>query len=165
MGAEFETCLDAGCGTGLAGPLLHRAGRRLIGVDLSSRMLAKAAEREVYAELVQAEIHDYLENSSQTFDLILAADALIYTGDLGAFMTGAARCLNADGLLAFSIETTDVADFNLLPSGRFAHRPDYIRAITSGLFTIEKAIETQIRLDALGPAMGMMLILRKQRRQ
>jgi predicted TPR repeat methyltransferase len=35
--------LDAGCGTGLCGLLLRPYARNLVGVDLSSKMLKKAA--------------------------------------------------------------------------------------------------------------------------
>ena len=37
--------LDAGCGTGLCGPLIAPHARRLVGVDLSGQMLAHARER------------------------------------------------------------------------------------------------------------------------
>ena len=42
--------LDAGCGTGLCGPLLKPFAGRLDGVDLSPRMLAKAAAIHYTAE-------------------------------------------------------------------------------------------------------------------
>ena len=45
--------LDAGCGTGLCGPLIAPYARRLVGVDLSARMLAQAHARKVYDELVK----------------------------------------------------------------------------------------------------------------
>ena len=38
--------LDAGCGTGLCGPLVAPYARRLVGVDLSARMLAQAEATE-----------------------------------------------------------------------------------------------------------------------
>jgi predicted TPR repeat methyltransferase len=44
--------LDAGCGTGLCGPLLAPYAARLIGVDLSAAMLDKARGRDAYHELV-----------------------------------------------------------------------------------------------------------------
>ena len=45
--------LDAGCGTGLCGPLIAPYARRLVGVDLSARMLAQAQAKNVYDELVR----------------------------------------------------------------------------------------------------------------
>ena len=41
--AKALDVLDAGCGTGLCGPLVAPYARRLTGVDLSARMLAQAA--------------------------------------------------------------------------------------------------------------------------
>ncbi len=42
-GALGGRMLDLGCGTGAAGALLRPAATRLVGVDLSANMLAKAA--------------------------------------------------------------------------------------------------------------------------
>ena len=49
--------LDAGCGTGLCGPLLRPYARRLVGVDLSTGMLAQARGRGVYEDLVSRRAH------------------------------------------------------------------------------------------------------------
>ena len=46
--------LDAGCGTGLCGPLIAPYARRLTGVDLSGGMLSQAKEKNIYDELLQA---------------------------------------------------------------------------------------------------------------
>ena len=40
--------LDAGCGTGLCGPLVAPYARRLTGVDLSEGMLAHAKQKHIY---------------------------------------------------------------------------------------------------------------------
>ena len=55
--------LDAGCGTGLCGPLLAPYARRLDGVDLSNGMLARAQERKVYDGLVKDELTEYLRGA------------------------------------------------------------------------------------------------------
>ncbi len=52
--------LDAGCGTGLCATHLARRADRLDGVDLSEKMLRRAAERELYDQLVKAELTEYL---------------------------------------------------------------------------------------------------------
>ena len=74
--------LDAGCGTGLCGPLVAPYARRLTGVDLSAGMLAQAKEKNVYDELVKGELTEYLRDSSAAFDLIVSADTLVYFGGL-----------------------------------------------------------------------------------
>src|SRR6185436_3305072 len=58
--------LDAGCGTGLCGTLVGPYARRLVGVDLSGRMLDQAQARNVYDELVKGELTAYLENAPES---------------------------------------------------------------------------------------------------
>ena len=74
--------LDAGCGTGLCGPLLRPYARKLVGVDLSSKMLTKAAGRKTYDDLVKYELTEFLSHQSEAFDVIASADTLCYFGDL-----------------------------------------------------------------------------------
>jgi len=68
--------LDAGCGTGLCGALVAPFARRLVGVDLSQGMLARAKEKNVYHALIKVELTDYLRDNSEGFDLIVSADTL-----------------------------------------------------------------------------------------
>ena len=74
--------LDAGCGTGLCGPLVAPYARRLTGVDLSAGMLAQAKEKNVYDALMKGELTEYLRDSREAFDLIVSADTLVYFGGL-----------------------------------------------------------------------------------
>src|SRR4029453_12822471 len=60
---RFERVLDLGCGTGLCGRLLKPIADRLDGVDLSANMLEKAAKRGIYADLVHADIGEYLHRT------------------------------------------------------------------------------------------------------
>src|SRR4030095_9669852 len=82
--------LDAGCGTGLCGPLVAPYARRLVGVDLSNGMLAHAKEKNVYDVLTQAELTEYLRDNREAFDLIVSADTLVYFGDLAGVLRAAA---------------------------------------------------------------------------
>ncbi len=160
-GISFQSCLDLGCGTGLMAQLIHQPGRLITGVDLSSGMLAKAAERKVYTTLIQSEIHRYFETVTQTFDAIIAADVLVYIGDLQALMAGAAKCLSSGGHLIVSVETTQKADFEILPSGRFAHRLEYLQRLSGDQFSLERIIPTNIRRDAIGFANGAIVFMRR----
>ena len=156
------TILDIGCGTGLAGALLARSGRVLVGVDLSPRMLDKARQIGCYESLVEAEVVAFLATNTTTHDLVIAADVLIYFGDLRQIFEGVARALKPGGLWALSIETTDGIDISHLTSGRFAHGLDYVRreAARAG-FVILANERTRIRLDAGTPAHGALLLLSK----
>ena len=161
-GRRFRHILDLGCGTGLAAPLLAPLGDRLTGVDISPGMLARAAERGLYDNLVEADVAAYLATVPGTFDLILAADLLIYIGDLEVLMVEAAAALQPGGLFAFSIETTDESDYRLLPSGRFAHHPGYIERMTARDFIPCQTQAARIRLEANKPVPGMLFLLQRR---
>src|SRR5690348_9789278 len=100
--------LDAGCGTGLCGPLIRPHARRLDGVDLSSGMLEKARLRGGYDELVAAELTAYLKEHPQTWDVVLSADTLVYFGDLAEVLAATHAALRPGGRLAFTLEAMDV---------------------------------------------------------
>jgi len=159
--AQPARILDLGCGTGLAGPLLKAPGRILTGVDLSTRMLEKAAARDVYDQLVTSEAIAFLAQREQPFDLIFAADFLVYVGDLSAFVHHTARLLGQGGLLALTIETTDAQTYRLLPSGRFAHRPGYIEELARGAFILRRQEATTIRLEANRPVDGALMLFER----
>jgi SAM-dependent methyltransferase len=48
--------LDAGCGTGLSGPMVRALGYEVEGLDLSAEMLRLADARDAYRALKQAEL-------------------------------------------------------------------------------------------------------------
>jgi predicted TPR repeat methyltransferase len=157
----FKQMLDLGCGTGLAAGELLPFGRTLIGVDLSSGMLAEAAKREGYSELVKSEAIAYLETTPNRFDLVFAADSLIYFGELGPLMRAAAGAMVQGGLFALSIEVAAREGFALQPSGRFAHSLDYLKA-TAADFVIVDAVEGNIRLEAGRPVSGLYVVMERR---
>jgi predicted TPR repeat methyltransferase len=153
--------LDAGCGTGLCGPHLRRFAQSLIGVDLSNKMLDQARQRNIYDQLICQELTSYLENSPAAFDVIVAADVLIYFGDLAPLIAALMRSLRPHGLLAFSIETTLSSHYQLLPSGRFAQNRAYVRNLLAPNFIECFAHDTPIRIEASHPTPGTLFIFRR----
>ena len=154
--------LDLGCGTGLgAAPLSPLAGR-LTGVDVAEGMLAEATRRGLYAELVKAEAVAFLAAAPRRYDLVFAADLLIYLGDLAPFFAAAAAALAPGGLLCFSIETTVGRDYVLLPSGRFAHAPDHVLALAAPAFAVLDDVPQDLRLEGQAPARGRLLVLERR---
>lgn len=153
--------LDAGCGTGLCGPLLRPYAHTLIGVDLSSGMLNKAKGRNIYDELVEADLVEYLGRYNAAFDVIVSADTLVYFGELGPFLQAAARALKTAGGLVFTVEKSDDDSgngFKLNPHGRYAHALDYIKAalIASG-FDMRAADTVALRKEAGQPVVGLLV--------
>jgi predicted TPR repeat methyltransferase len=154
--------LDAGCGTGLCGPWLRPVSRRLAGVDLSPKMLEQAARRGLYDELVCDELTAYLQKQNGNFDLILAADVIIYFGELKELMAAFARALRPGGRLAFSTESCAAGTFELRPSGRFAHAANYVRETMEPEFKEEQFLETTIRKEAQQPVAGNLFLFRRK---
>ncbi|MFZ6648537.1 tetratricopeptide repeat protein [Undibacterium sp. TJN25] len=121
--------LDAGCGTGLCGPLLRPYAASLTGMDLSPAMLKLADRLHVYDKLEEAELVAYLASQHQSFDLIAAADTFCYFGRLDTAFGAAAQALKPGACLVFTLElATQPADYVLGIHGRYAHSEDYVRA-------------------------------------
>ena len=154
--------LDAGCGTGLCGPFLRPLSRRLVAVDLSPKMLEHVAKRGLYDQLVCEELVQFLARSPGQFDLVVAADVFIYFGDIEPIFSAAASALRPGGLLAFSTQSGPPAGYRLLPSGHFAHAPDYVRAAAGGHYKQELCVETTIRLEATHRLPGNLFLFRRQ---
>ena len=161
-GKDLPRALDLGCGTGLAGPYLRPARSRLVGVDLSPRMLAKAADRQVYDSLIEAEMVAFLEETSECFDLVFAADSVIYLGDLEGFFSAAARITAPGGLVAFNVETTWEAPYLLLPSGRFAHAVAALQATAAPWFTLKTNQPAVLRIEANARVHGSLVVLERR---
>jgi len=125
--------LDLGCGTGLCGEVARPLAATLTGVDLSSRMIAKARERAVYDSLIVGSMDDALEGREQAFDLIIAGDVFTYVGELSNVLAGCASALPVGGFLAFSVESGEDGNYQLRPTGRYAHSMEYIASATSEL--------------------------------
>jgi len=122
--------LDAGCGTGLCGPLIAPYAQRLVGVDLSGQMLAKATPRQVYDELIKPELTALLQARHDPHDPIVSGDTLCYFGDLTVVAQAAAGALRQDGWLVFTVEALEggdaTAQHHLNPHGRYSHRRDHV---------------------------------------
>ena len=154
--------VDAGCGTGLAAPLFAPLASRLIGVDISSRMIEHANRRGLYHELVVGDLVVDLSHRLDAIDLLLAVDVLNYLGDLAPLFTAAARALRSGALFAFTIESDCATGYVLRSTCRYAHAPAYLRELAARFGLRELLAETiVIRQEKNEPVPGQLLILQK----
>ncbi|MEW6500410.1 MAG: tetratricopeptide repeat protein, partial [Thermodesulfobacteriota bacterium] len=158
-GRRFGRLLDLGCGTGLVGEAFRDLAATLVGVDLSGRMVAVARDKGIYDELEVDEAVAFCRRQERRFDAIVAADVLVYLGELGSFFAALAAALLPGGLVAFSTERA-AAGFTLRPSGRYAHAPDYVAetAIACGLRLLVRE-ETRLRQEQGQWLVGDLFIL------
>jgi predicted TPR repeat methyltransferase len=155
--------LDLGCGTGRCGLSLAPQKRYLVGVDLSERMLVRARLRAIYDELHMDEVHNWLRGVSEArFDLVIAADVLIYIGALEELFGEIARALRAGGCFAFSTEECVGTDYTLLPSGRYAQSQAYIERLAELAFGVVTGQATVIRIESGVPIPGRLYVLQKR---
>jgi predicted TPR repeat methyltransferase len=154
---QLMTMVDLGCGTGLVGDALVGAFKnlfanppplRILGVDLSHRMVKLAAakrvttttgeDKKIYESVHQADAVTYLkeiaeQQTSSSIHGIVAADVFIYVGNLQAIFESSRVVLVDSGVIVFSVELLplssdeeDQGKMILLPSGRFGHSKQYI---------------------------------------
>lgn len=124
------TVAELGCGTGLVGKLMRAKGFRgkLRGCDLSPGMIEKAGSL-IYMQspdsraqdteqeevgLLPAPVYDFLSTMDCTqflsgfedsqLDALLAADVLVYIGNLESIVSGAHRVLQPGGVFVFTVE-------------------------------------------------------------
>jgi predicted TPR repeat methyltransferase len=122
----YAHCLDLGCGTGLAGKLFSPYCQQLSGVDLSGKMLAHAAEKGVYDRIVVDDVVHFLCEDEQQYDLLVAADMLIYLADLEPLLRAAFQRTAPGGLFVFSTEHGEKNQWQVRQTGRFAHKSEYV---------------------------------------
>lgn len=159
-GQRMGRVLDLGCGTGLAGEAFRPLATTMIGVDLSPKMVAIAEGKGVYDRLEVGEVVAYCHGCEARFDAIVAADVLVYLGELSEFFLAAAGRLTPGGWLVLSIEQHDGEGFSLRPTGRYAHAPSYIEELaTRNGLTVRLREETPLRREQEEWLAGTLFVL------
>jgi predicted TPR repeat methyltransferase len=158
---------DLGCGTGLCAPFLRPLAARLSGIDLSQKMLDRAATLQLYDALACADIGDWLAGQEQACDLAVAADVLVYVGALETLFGRVHGALRPGGRFAFSCEALEAtADAGaahghaILPSNRYAHALSYVEACATGAgFTVVEAERAVLRREHGADVEGWLVLL------
>jgi predicted TPR repeat methyltransferase len=153
--------LDAGCGTGLCGPLVAPYVRRLTGIDLSAGMLAQAKDKNIYDVLLKAELTEFLRDHTDAFDVIISADTLVYFGGLEAVVAAGARALRPGGVMVFTLEHAASGDagvdYRLELHGRYAHSRAYVERLLAGAGLASEIAEAHLRMESGTPVAGLVV--------
>lgn len=154
--------LDAGCGTGLCAEHLAPYAANLVGVDLSRRMLERAAQRGHYQALHQAELVAFLQARPTAYDVIASADTLCYFGALEDFAVASRGALDSSGWLIFTVEaheeSAEAPDYRLHSHGRYSHRRDYVHAVLRNAGFVEVQTEVAVLRQELQDAVQGWLV-------
>lgn len=154
--------LDGGCGTGLCAAVLAPWARRLVGVDLSRRMLDKAHARGLFDELAEAELTAYLTQQRAAFDIVVMADTLIYFGELTDLFAATRQALRCGGYFAFTVESAlPPHDYRLEPSGRYRHSRRYLeQRLAAAGFEALRGDDVFLRSELGRPIEGIGMLAR-----
>ena len=157
---RFELACDLGCGTGLAGGLVRSRIDRLVGIDLSERMLERADRKRVYDTLICGDIEAVLAQEGEAPDLVLASDVFSHVGDIEPTVARLAHRMAPGGMLAFSVElAADRKRWFLRDTGRYAHGDLYVTEVLlrSG-FRLLARREIVVRHEGGAPVAGTVFL-------
>ena len=165
----FNNVVDLGCGTGLSGQTFRDVSTRLTGVDISSKMIEMAKEKNIYDYLEVNDLMTFFGSNREKFDLFISADVFGYIGELDSIFKGVSETAAARALFLFSVENYDQEEasssnlsYVVRPSGRVAHSKRYITdLIDQYQFSLEHCEEATIRKDYDRSVSGDLYRLRK----
>ena len=102
--------LDAACGTGKYFAMVLESGRRVVGTDQSTGMLARARARFPAVPLERVGLQELAFDAE--FDAVMCIDAMenIPPEDWPRVLAGLRRALRPDGRLYLTVEEPDPAD-------------------------------------------------------
>jgi len=159
-GRDGIRILDLGCGTGLSGAAFADLASRLDGVDLSPAMIEKARARNIYDSLVVGDIERQLTQGGRNYDLILAADTLVYLGDLAPLFAGTAHRLKTGGFFLATVERKEGEGYELGPKRRWRHSEAYLRDLAARTgFDVAGLVACAPRHEANVPVEGLAIAL------
>jgi ubiquinone/menaquinone biosynthesis C-methylase UbiE len=123
--------LDAACGTGRHTAYLASLGHKVIGVDTSPEMLARARQKVPEGEFYEVDLYD-VPLADDSVDVVVCAIALAHVPDLDRALTEFVRVLQANGHLVISDSRGLIGDIGLPlvkvgPDGNFGYMPTYAR--------------------------------------
>ncbi|MBN9261886.1 MAG: methyltransferase domain-containing protein, partial [Hyphomicrobium sp.] len=157
--------LDLGCGTGLLGARLGKLQGRMVGVDVSPKMLEQAGRHGLYDHLEVADLHDALRAAeAASWDVVAALDVAVYIGDMREAIAAAWRVLIPGGRLVFSCESgpEDGPDLHLNPATeRYVHKRSHVESLCHAAGFSTEVEETTLRYQKGQPVPGFVVTAHK----
>lgn len=149
--ARVRTVLDVGCGTGLMAAELVALGYRVVGLDASAAMLARA-RRRLGPDVVL--VRETLPGLSveQVFDAAIATfDALNYLSPEGLRLTLAALAgrIRPGGRLVFDAHTDAMMDFTLANPEVEGEADGYRFTISSAVDVAARTCDTRVEITRI----------------
>ena len=161
--AFFKRAIDLGCGTGLGAGAFHKEVDHFIGIDLSPGMIEEARATGLYAELEVGDMVECLRaKPDASANLLLAADAMCYVGDIAPVLMEARRVLASGGVFAFTLETHRGEGVVLGDGLRYAHAAEYVRGqiLVAGL-AVAHLEQASPRNEDNEPVQGLVIVAAK----
>ncbi|HLF85663.1 MAG TPA: tetratricopeptide repeat protein [Nitrospiria bacterium] len=134
-GQRFQNAIDLGCGTGLSGMAFRPIVNHLSGIDISPNMIEEAGRKGIYDSLQVGDIHDFLRETDEKYDLFIATDVLVYIGNLLPIFSSVRDSSLGGAYFVFLTESIDSSsspqgkDYLLRQTGRYAHSLSYIKSL------------------------------------
>lgn len=153
--------LDLGCGTGLGAQAFAGHSLPAIGIDLAPRMLAHAEKTGLYRQLIAGDVVEECNKLNEVFNLIIAADVLVYLGDLAPLFSAVCQKLSPQGLFAATVEhQEEFGIWHLQPQRRYAHSSAYITQLAAAhklaILTLENCTP---RTENNQPVAGLLFVM------
>ena len=121
-------------------------------------MIEKARARQIYDSLTVTDLETALGTPGPQYDLILAADTLVYLGDLKPVFDAAP--LAPDGYFLFTVEKVDGDGFELGPKRRWRHSEAYLRRLAESCgLQVAGLVAAAPRSEASQPVDGFAVAL------
>ena len=141
--------------------MVRRRLARLCGLPVQTAANIVLAPSGTDLHLIVADLETALTVPNPSYDLILAADTLVYLGDLAAVFQGAAAKLKPDGYFLFTTEAA-AEGFELGPKRRWRHSDAYLRATAqaaglnvAGLVAAAPRREANVPVDGFAVALSL----------
>jgi predicted TPR repeat methyltransferase len=161
--AFFKRAIDIGCGTGLGASAFSKEVDHFIGIDLSPGMIEQARATGLYAELEVADMVEGLRSKPDgSANLLLAADAMCYVGDISPVLVEARRVLAPGGVFAFTLETHKGEGVVIGAGLRYAHAAEYVRQkIAAAGLAVAHLEQASPRNEDNEPVQGLVIVAAK----